>query len=91
MFPQTHGRETRGQEAGQQHVYCLEANETWMTRRNGIESEGDRHQRREIQEERMTKKQLPARKTDEQFFKKTKIELLYDLAISLLHGLKAGT
>lgn len=48
---------------------------------NAKESEADRHQRRETQE-RMTKKQL--------FFQKLKTELLYDLTIPLLGGLKVG-
>lgn len=42
--------------------------ETWITEGNGIESEEDRHQRRETQEERMTKQQLFSRKIVGWFF-----------------------
>lgn len=56
---------------------------------NGIESQGERYQRRDIQEERMTKKQLQFRKIMV-FLQKAKIELQYQTAVPLLGELKVG-
>lgn len=47
-------------------------NETWITGANGIKSEEGRHQRREIQGERITKMQLFSRKIVGHFFRKLK-------------------